>query len=276
MKLQVYQSLWGMVHLPYGGEREWTLEEKFAQIAEAGFDGVEFLMEEPEGRKKMVALCEKHGLKRSNIVFPWNPDEFKADIEAAKDGGATHINLQPMPMPRIVAAGVPYIVRCMDLAAAAGYQVFFETHRDRMTTDMYFTLDLIEAVPDMVLCGDLSHYLVGREFAGPPMDKTQDAYMRQIIERCGAFHGRVASREQVQVSISFPQNKVWLDLYASWWEHGFKAFKARANEDDVMPFVVELGPPTYAITGPDGKELSDRWEEARRIKDLVREIWARV
>ncbi|MCZ6706266.1 MAG: sugar phosphate isomerase/epimerase [Bacteroidetes bacterium] len=274
MNFQVYQSYWGMTDLPYLGQ-EWTREEKVAKIAEAGFDGVEFMMEEVEHRNAMVPLCEKHNLKRANIVFPWNPEEFKDDIKAAQEGGATHINLQPMPMPRTVAAGVPYIVGCMDLAAAAGIPLFIETHRDRMTTDMYFTLDLIEAVPDMVLCGDLSHFLVGREFAGPPLSEQNEAYMTQIIERCGLFHGRVASREQVQVPISFPHNKVWLDLFAGWWEQGFKHFKANAPEDATLTFVVELGPATYAIQGADGNELSDRWAEAIQIKDLVREIWNR-
>ncbi len=274
MKFQVYQSYWGMSSLPLGGE-EWSMEEKLAKIAEANFDGVEWLMEEHAHREAMVPLCDKYNLKRSNIVFPWTPEEFKDDIQAAKDGGASHINLQPMPMPRLVAHGVSYIVRLMDMAAAAGYELFIETHRDRMTTDMYFTLDLIDAVPDMVLCGDLSHFLVGREFAGPPLSEKNQAYMEQIIGRCGAFHGRVASREQVQVPINFPHNKVWLDLYASWWEYGFKQFKARAAADDVMTFVVELGPPTYAMQGADGQELSDRWEEAIQIKDLVRDIWER-
>jgi sugar phosphate isomerase/epimerase len=49
MKLQVYQSYWGMVGLPFGGE-EWSMEEKLSQIAEAGFDGVEFLMEDKAHR----------------------------------------------------------------------------------------------------------------------------------------------------------------------------------------------------------------------------------
>lgn len=276
MKFQVYQSLWGMVGLPFGGTKEWSLEEKVAKIAEAGFDGVEFLMEDAAHLKQMLPLVEKHQLKRSNIVFPWTPEEFKADIEAARDGGATHINLQPMPMPRTVAAGVPYLVRCMDLAAAAGFPLYIETHRDRMTTDMYFTLDLIDAVPDLVLCGDLSHFLVGREFGGPPLSVDNERYMKQILERCGAFHGRVASREQVQVPINFPHNKVWLDLYTSWWEYGFKKFKERAKPDDTLTFVVELGPPTYALQGADGKELSDRWQEAQQLKDLVWEIWKRV
>jgi hypothetical protein len=222
----------------------------------------------------MTPLCDKYGLDRSNIVFPWKPEEFTADIAAAKDGGASHINLQPMPITRTVAEAVPYIVRCHDMAAEAGYELFFETHRDRTTTDMYFTLDLIDAVPDMRLCGDLSHFLVGREFAGPPISEQNQKYMEQILERCGAFHGRVASREQVQVSISFPHNEVWFDLFAGWWEHGMRHARANAGADDVFHFVVELGPPTYAIQGANGEELSDRWEEAIMIKDRVQQIWA--
>lgn len=273
MKLKVYQSYWGSSALPYGSDSEWSMEEKLAKIAEAGFDGVEYLMEDADNRQAMTPLCDKYGLDRSNIVFPWNPEEFTADIAAAKDGGASHINLQPMPITRTVAEAVPYIVRCHDMAAAAGYELFFETHRDRTTTDMYFTLDLIDAIPDMRLCGDLSHFLVGREFSGPPISEPNQKYMEQILERCGAFHGRVASREQVQVSISFPHNKVWFDLFAGWWEHGMRHARANAAADEVFHFVVELGPPTYAIQGAKGEELSDRWEEAIMIKNRVQKIW---
>lgn len=272
MNFQVYQSYWGLTQLPYLGE-EWSREEKVAQVAEAGFDGIEFIMEEAAHRNAMVALTDKYNLKRGNIVFPWSSEEFKDDIKAAQEAEATHINLQPMPMPRTVAEGVPYIRECMDLAAEADIPLFIETHRDRMTTDMYFTLDLIEAVPDMKLCGDLSHFVVAREFAGPPISEQNQAYMTQIVERCGLFHGRVASREQVQVPISFPHNKIWLDLFAGWWEQGFKHFKATAPEDATLTFVVELGPPGYALQGADGNELSDRWIDSIQIKDLVKEIW---
>ena len=264
MKLQVYQFYWGMVELPFDGDEEWSMEEKLEKIAEAGFDGVEFLMEEKAHRDAIVSLCDQLRLKRSNIVFPWTPEEFDDDIKAAQDGGASHINLQPMPMPRRVADGVSYIVRCMDRGCGR-ISALFETHRDRMTTDMHFTLDLIEAVPDMVLCGDLSHFLVGREFAGPPISEQNQQYMDQILARCGAFHARIASREQVQVKATgFAHNQVRVDLYESWWEYGFKQFKERAGEDDVMTLCRRTGPPTYAIQGADGRELSDRWEEAVR------------
>ena len=43
-----------------------------------------------------------------------------------------------------------------------------------------------------------------------------------------------------------------------------------------MTFLCELGPAEYAITGPDGYELSDRWEEALMIRRRVEEIWAKL
>ena len=51
----------------------------------------------------------------------------------------------------------------------------------------------------------------------------------------------------------------------------------RSGPDDVLFFVTELGPPDwYAITGADGNELSDRWEEALLLKQHVRRIWERL
>ena len=104
MKFQVYQSLWGMVGLPYGAD-EWSLEEKVEQIAAAGFDGVEFLMEDPDNLKAMLPLVEKHGLKRSNIIFPWTPDDIDADInerESDNPGERPHGDEAAQPMRRIL------------------------------------------------------------------------------------------------------------------------------------------------------------------------------
>ena len=38
-------------------------------------------------------------------------------------------------------------------------------------------------------------------------------------------------------------------------------------------FLCELGPPEYAMTGPDSMEMSNRWEEALQIKQWVTDIW---
>jgi hypothetical protein len=44
----------------------------------------------------------------------------------------------------------------------------------------------------------------------------------------------------------------------------------------VLTFLCELGPPPYAITGPDCAELSDRWRDALVMKDMIRKLWDRI
>ncbi|MBB4477800.1 hypothetical protein GGE46_000341 [Rhizobium etli] len=106
----------------------------------------------------------------------------------------SHINLQPDIRLRRVEACLPLLDGWMRLAEDAGIPVFIETHRDRMTTDLFFTLDLLDRRPELPLLADLSHFLVGREFAFP-VDEENHAHIRRILRNARAFHGRVASRE---------------------------------------------------------------------------------
>ena len=54
------------------------------------------------------------------------------------------------------------------------------------------------------------------------------------------------------------------------------AWRRRAPPDAMLTFLCELGPPPYAITGPDGAELSDRWQDALVMKDMIRKLWDRI
>jgi hypothetical protein len=144
-----------------------------------------------------------------------------------------------------------------------------------MTTDLYFTLDLLECFPDLRLLADLSHCLVGREFEWP-VSAENHAYIHRILDNAWAFHGRVASREQVQIEISFPHHKIWVDLFLQWWEYGFRSWCRRAGPHETLAFTCELGPKPYAITSHDGNDTTDRWLEALLLRDHVRDLWNRV
>lgn len=108
------------------------------------------------------------------------------------------------------------------------------------------------------------------------MSEENHALMHRILDNTWGFHGRVASREQVQIQTSFAHHRDWVDLFMRWWEYGFRSWRRRAGADATLTFLCELGPTPYAITGADGYELSDRWQEALTMKDEVRALWARV
>ncbi len=229
MTFKVFQSLWGMEGLPYGSEPEWALREKLDRIAGAGFDGVEIAWSPtfPIGREALDLLPE-YDLEWSVVCFPKAQDDFKEIVERFADSDLRFMNVQGDVRPYTLLETIPYVLGWMDTARDAGLTTYFETHRDRMTTDLRRTLQLIDAIPGMKLVADLSHYLVGEEFSWP-IDEANEAMMQRILARSYGFHGRVASREQVQVPIGFSQHQQWVDLFLRWWEDGFKGWRDRGT-----------------------------------------------
>jgi len=273
-RLLVYQSLWAMERRRPDG-LEWTLDEKLAMIRDAGFDGAGVRFFDYKYAKTVTDFLRAHGMSWQAQCYPKTVDDLKPIIEHVRELGADHINLQPDVRPYRLEECIPYIEGWRRLASDAGIKLQIETHRDRMTTDLFFTLHLLDCFPDLRLTGDLSHYVVGREFAWP-ISSENHALMRRILDQCWGFHGRVASREQIQVQISFAHQKDWVDLFMGWWEYGFRQWIKRAGADETLTFLCEMGPKEYAMTGADGYELSDRWQEANMMKDMVRGLWARV
>jgi hypothetical protein len=253
--------------------------EQWAQaIRDAGFDGAAVEFDSAQEAKETVAVLEAHGLRWCASCYPGTVEQLEWVLDTVAEIGTEnchHINLQADVRPPTVLECIPYVLGWQQLAAGFEVPLLFETHRNRMTTDLLFTLQLIDAVPTIDLIADLSHFLVGREFKWPVSEENH-ALIRRILERTSVFHGRVASREQVQIPFGFPQHSGWLELFMGWWEEGFWLWRARAAPDDELVFNVELGPPPYAITGPDGGELSDRWDDALQLKDMVRDLWSRI
>ena len=225
-KLLIFQSMWAMERRHTDGH-EHTLEQKLAMIHEAGYDGVSHSFGDRAVATRVAEFCKAHGMQMEWQCFPKTVDDLAPVIEFASKHGVRHLDVQPDVRPRDLKESVRLVDGWRRLAAQTSLPVYIETHRDRLTTDLYATLDLLDCFPDLKLLGDLSHFLVGREFAWPVSEENH-AYMRRVIDNCWAFHGRVASREQVQVEISFPAHKPWLDLFLGWWRYGFESWRRRA------------------------------------------------
>jgi len=178
-------------------------------------------------------------------------------------------------MPIVPADAVPVIYRWVEDASKAGMPLLFETHRDGLLNDLYYTLQVIDLVPELRLCADLSHFVIDREFRSP-IPEVDQGHIHRVLERSDCFQGRIANREQVQIQINFPQHQEWVDIFRDWWKKGMRMWRNRNDDDATLVFLCELGPRPYAITDGEQRELSDRWKEALQIRQWVQKIWAEL
>jgi hypothetical protein len=225
--------------------------------------------------KQLQSWFDQYDLGCMVNAFPYKPEDLAPILVLAKDFDACMTNVIGGVMPLTVEEVVPVIRGWMQDAEDAGMQLLFETHRDSTLNDLYYTLLLIEAVPEMRLCADLSHFVVDREFRAP-IPAVDQGYVDRILERSDCFQGRIAGREQIQLQINFPQHREWVEIFRGWWKQGIRQWRQRNDDNATLRFLCELGPPPYAMTDGNGRELSDRWQESLQIKGWVEDIWTEL
>lgn len=275
-RLHVYQSLWAMEQRR-PGVPEPPLAETFDRVAAAGFDGmaIDLGALTIEQAKAAVPHFARTGLRGLGIAFPHGIEDLRPALHLAREIHAPFVIVVGQVMPLAVADMVPVIRDWLRVAADEGMPIQFETHRNCITNDLFATIQLLDAVPEMRLCADLSHYVVDREMPCPPSPELQ-ALIARVLARADSFQGRIAARGQIQVALDFPQNAKWVRLFHDWWEQGFRGWLDRADADDALVFLCELGPPDYAITDAEGRELTDRWAEALALREQAQAIWHRL
>ncbi|TGG95179.1 sugar phosphate isomerase/epimerase [Natronospirillum operosum] len=278
MSLLVFQSLWAMENSNPEGTTP-PRDEALARIRTAGFAGVTDHLWQREHARALSREAAAEGLLIEGQCFPATIDDLQPTLEhAAESGQCRHITIQADFRTRDLQQATAILEGWQRLAEQAPCPVLLETHRNRITDDLFFTLDLLRELPDLRLVGDLSHYVAGHEIAlawpdTPGVDLSIEQ-LQQVMQHCHAWHGRVASCEQVQIPISFAQHRPWLEAFRQLWQYGFAVWRARAAPGEDMVFTCELGTVPYAITGPDGLDITDRWAESLQLKALAEEIWS--
>ena len=283
MELQIFRTLWG------AGEDYTAIA---AAAASAGFDGLEGQL--PQHAHGLVALARglrAHGLRYigeictggSNDAY-WIPvreatvcehlRSFEAGIERLLDSGIAFefINCMGGLDAWPIAASVEFFGRAMQISARHEVTVAFETHRARSTFSPWATQAIVEALPDMKLTVDFSHWCVVAERL---IDDEVDA-LAAAIPRAFHIQSRVGYEQGPQVPHpAAPEYRYALLAHQRWWQRVWDAQRAAGRT--VTTMTPEFGPNGYLQAAPFfGPPAADLWEVNRWMADTERthfEAW---
>ena len=175
MSLLVFQSLWATeLRRPNIPER--PVAERFDRVRNAGFDGmaIDLGALDIAQARAIVPEFARTGLAGLLTAFPRSIEELRPALHLAKDIGSPFVIVVGQVMPLAVADMVPVIRAWLDVARQEGVPLQFETHRNCITNDLFSTLLMLDAVPEMRLSADLSHYVVDREMMQPITPEYQE------------------------------------------------------------------------------------------------------
>lgn len=270
-RLRIQHSLWSLIKLPFNAPVEWTLAEKMQRVKAAGFEAVECWLTDSDEAAHREAL-DAEGLRLILGHRPFRLEDVRATVARAKRLNADFIFAQPADAFTPLDAVAELVQEGRKVANDAGLAFFVEIHRNNFTENLPQIKQLIERVPDIRFTADLSHLVVCGEFYGWEDERAVDRLM-PVLERTSHMHGRISNGEQVQVDVGDGTNAT-AQFFVRLWAEAMRHWLQGAVPGDVLPFASELGPPRYAITTPDGKEISDRWEQSLVMKHLAEQAWA--
>lgn len=268
-RLEVHQSWWAM-NGP--SEEDTSIERKLERVAEAGFAGL--LSRLPEhGQEDWVRLLRSHGLQWGVQSFPSSGDTFLPILKRCRELGAQYVNAQVANSFVTGDEAVRLLGGLLESAERAQIPMFVETHRGKITQDLLRTLSYIEALPELRLTLDLSHYVLAGEITAEQDAIEAGRWFVPLFRRASCIHGRVSNGQQIQTEIGREGDDPCSARFVSWWSSCMHEWFTEAGPGDVFPFVCELGPAPYAMKSGDD-ELSDRWEQALILKRLAERAWA--
>lgn len=218
-------------------------------------------------------ILEQIASSRLGLViqaYPLKAEDLDAALALAKQTRARAINLH-VRLPHIDHHSATQLAQeLITRASDAGVLLLFETHRGCITQDLYRTARLVEAVPDMRLTLDVSHYVLAGE--QPALTPQLRELLDPMLDRVEMIHGRISNGQQIQIPTIDPESEL-AGSYREVWTEAMRRWRRRKPAGSTLIFTPELGPPPYAITAPDGAELSNRLDESEVIWRIAQEAW---
>lgn len=255
-------TLWGLKGIynpPEAGLQ--TLKERGVSVLEVS---------DSELTPELLTEIQRHQFGVVIQAYPDSAEKLDETLQLATASRARAINAHAATPHLSEDEAVQLISGLVEKAGAAGISLYFETHRGRITQDLYRTSMLAQRVPQMRFTLDVSHYVLAEERPGPT--ERLAPLLDTILNQTDMIHGRVSNGQQIQVHTIEKDSEI-TENHRKLWTETMRRWRLRNKPGSSLIFTPELGPPPYAIVDENGKELSNRMEQSEVLWDLAQSAW---
>jgi hypothetical protein len=261
MKLEIFKTMWGF---------EGDFETACREAKEAGCDGIEGRSPlDREAREHWKACLEKYDLSFIGEIVtggdfvPARHDSLQKHINDVEEGIKNSLELNPRFMTCMGGCdawseeeSMAFFKGAMEIAEKYQIDISFETHRSRSLFTPWVTRRMVEALPQMKLTMDISHWCVVSERL---MDTELDT-IRAIAPHVHHIHARVGYAQGAQVPHpAAPEYSEALVSHQECWEIVWDAQNVHGMQITTM--TPEFGPDGYLHTLPfTNAPVADLWE----------------
>jgi len=245
MQIKLFKTLWG-----FDGDYVNAVRQAVAD----GYDGVEGPIPQDEVTRERFAdalarhrmdyiqeICTAGGYVPERHV---SPVQHLEDLEQALQLGQP---LKPLFVTSLAGCdawpeqqSIDFFDRAMKLAEQHNTTLCFETHRGRSTYNPWTTLRIVEALPQIKLTADFSHWCVVCE----RLVDTELELIQTIAANIHHIHARVGYDQGPQVPHpAAPEYYQALAAHQSWWQLIWQSQQMRNYSLTTM--TPEFGPDGY-------------------------------
>jgi|WetSurMetagenome_2_1015567.scaffolds.fasta_scaffold37627_2 sugar phosphate isomerase/epimerase len=265
MELLLIRSKWDMPDLP--------LHPFVERLKAAGFNGAEIHFERaPLDPQEIAEAFRDHGMHLVAMITTEGTTaedhmaSFAEKLRYVRDVNPLQVNCHTGKDYFPLRENIKLLAKALELSRDSGLSVSHETHRGRATYSAPATGELLNALPDLTLTADFSHWCCVHE----SLLENQPEALQLAIERTAYIHARVGHIEGPQVSD--PRAPEWhkeVQTHMGWWRRIAAAQRERGAS--FLAICPEFGPTPYMPTLPYTRQpVADLWEITVYMKNLIR------
>ncbi len=278
MNLRLFKQLWG---------HQGTHEDAITDVLDADFHGIEGAPPAAPGDRahlaRLIADADLHYIAEisTGIFTPdkWVPDPHSTveqHLETFRVILDQCLEMTPLKITSMsgndlwpIADSIRFYRESQTIAADRGVEVSVETHRGRSTFHPLSLAAILQALPDLPLTCDFSHWCVVTERSAI-VDEFPDL-LDHCARNCRHVHARVGYDQGAQVpDPRAPEYAANLAHHERWWDTIWSAQRAAGMQTSTL--TPESGPDGYLQLEPfTQKPVADLWEINRWIAHRQRD-----